>query len=259
MVAWIDTVWWRWLSRIWLLFSRKIRWNQRGGDGKIDIIGIIKIVRSLIRQEEKSGSRWNNGSISRIHRGSGEKEDEKWRIEKGRLRLESKVFHRTVWLPGITYFSPCVSYFFPKGVGFPGEPVTSTFPNFHSNVLKELSSNWLDEISRTFLEPPPSLFQIEFNNENVFPPPPFSILIFALLNIINKFSFLPSSRWTNCPRSSQLSEFRRGRGSKCKMLSSACLARDHELENVSGSFVNLLKRWKVARRIMQPFFLSGLF
>lgn len=138
MVAWIDTVWWRWLSRIWLLFSRKIRWNQRRGDGKIDIIGIIKIVRSLIRQgEEKSGSRWNNGSISRIHRGSGEKEDEKWRIEKGRLRLESKVFHRAVWLlPGDHILLSLRFLFLSKGGGVSTNPSLPLFQTFIPTFLK---------------------------------------------------------------------------------------------------------------------------
>lgn len=138
MVAWIDTVWWRWLSRIWLLFSRKIRWNQRRGDGKIDIIGIIKIVRSLIRQgEEKSGSRWNNGSISRIHRGSGEKEDEKWRIERGRLRLESKVFHRAVWLlPGDHILLSLRFLFLSKGGGVSTNPSLPLFQTFIPTFLK---------------------------------------------------------------------------------------------------------------------------
>lgn len=56
---------------------------------------------------------------------------------RGRLRLESKVFHRAVWLlPGDHILLPLRFLFLSKGVGFPGEPVTSTFPNFHPTFLK---------------------------------------------------------------------------------------------------------------------------
>lgn len=60
-----------------------------------------------------------------------------WRGRERKTQVGVESFHRAVWLlPGDHILLPLRFLFLSKGVGFPGEPVTSTFPNFHPTFLK---------------------------------------------------------------------------------------------------------------------------
>lgn len=103
-------------------------------------------------------NQWNSGSISRIHRGrmksagAGE-----WRGRERKTQIGVESFSQSCL--AITRGSHTSPAAFP--ISFQRGGVSRRTRHFHfsklsSNVLKELPSNWLDEISRMLLELPPS-------------------------------------------------------------------------------------------------------